>query len=80
MVGVFSLKFELTEFLLNYGRHIGYAVCPSKRNCGLATQMLKQGLEFCKGFGFDRITSHDSSVYIHHSGVSSPSVTILRVS
>ena len=29
-VGVFSLKFELTEFLLNYGGHIGYAVRPSK--------------------------------------------------
>ena len=55
MVGVFSLKFELTDFLLNYGGHIGYAVRPSKRNHGLATQILKQGLELCKQFGFDRI-------------------------
>ena len=55
MVGVFSLKFELTEFLLNYGGHIGYAVRPSKRNHGLATKMLAQGLELSKEFGFDRI-------------------------
>ena len=55
MVGVFSLKFELTEFLRNYGGHIGYAVRPSKRNHGLATQMLKQGLEIAKQYGFDRI-------------------------
>ena len=37
LVGVFSLKFELTEFLLNYGGHIGYAACLSERNRGLAT-------------------------------------------
>ena len=55
LVGVFSLKFELTEFLLNYGGHIGYAIRPTERNRGLATQMLKQGLELAKQFGFDRI-------------------------
>ncbi len=55
LVGVFSLKFELTEFLLNYGGHIGYAVRPTRRNRGLATQMLAQGLELSKEFGFDRI-------------------------
>ena len=55
LIGVFSLKFELTEFLLNYGGHIGYATRPSDRNRGLATQMLKQGLVLAKGFGFDRI-------------------------
>ncbi|MEE1426841.1 MAG: hypothetical protein UF217_02240 [Acutalibacteraceae bacterium] len=32
MIGVFNLKFELTEFLLNFGGHIGYAVKPSRRN------------------------------------------------
>lgn len=55
MVGVYSFKFELTEFLLNYGGHIGYAVRPSERNRGLATQMLKQGLELAKNFGFDKV-------------------------
>lgn len=55
MVGVFSLKFELTPFLTNYGGHIGYAVKPSKRSHGLATQILKQGLEISKAFGFEKI-------------------------
>ncbi len=55
LVGVFSLKFELTEFLLGFGGHIGYAVRPSARNRGLATQILKQGLELAKQFGFNRI-------------------------
>lgn len=55
MICVFNLKFELTEFLLNFGGHIGYAVRPSKRNRGLATQILKHGLEIAKKFGFDQI-------------------------
>lgn len=55
LVGVFSLKFELTEFLLNYGGHIGYAVRPYERNRGVATEMLKEGLELAKQFGFDRV-------------------------
>lgn len=55
MVGVFSLKFELTPFLLNFGGHIGYAVMPSKRNNGLATQMLMQGLDIAKSFNFEKI-------------------------
>lgn len=55
LIGVFNLKFELTEFLLNYGGHIGYAVRPSDRNRGLATQMLKQGLKLAGEFGMDRV-------------------------
>lgn len=55
MVGVFSLKFELTQFLLNFGGHVGYAVAPSKRNKGLATEILKHGLEVAKENGFEKI-------------------------
>lgn len=55
LVGVFSLKFELTESLLNFGGHVGYAVRPSERNRGMATQMLKQGLTLAKQLGFERI-------------------------
>ena len=36
MVGVFSLKFELTEFLMNYGGHIGFdrilCICDNDNN------------------------------------------------
>lgn len=55
LVGVFNLKFELTEYLLNFGGHIGYAVKPSKRNCGYATKMLKQGLKIAGQVGLERV-------------------------
>lgn len=55
LISVFSLKLELTDYLLSYGGHIGYETRPSDRNRGLATQMLRQGLELAKKFGFERI-------------------------
>lgn len=55
LVGVFSLKFSLTPWLLEYGGHIGYAVRPSRQRQGLATRMLCQGLALAAGFGFDRV-------------------------
>lgn len=55
LVGVFSLKFELTEYLYNFGGHIGYAVAPHLQNKGYATQILKQGCEIAKNLGFDKI-------------------------
>ncbi len=55
LVGVFSLKFELTKPLLDYGGHVGYAVRSTERNRGLATQMLAQGLKIAESLGFDRI-------------------------
>ena len=55
MVGVFSLKFELTDFLLNYGGHIGYAVRPSMRGRGIATEMMRRGLEIASESGFEKV-------------------------
>lgn len=55
LVGVFSLKFELTDYLLNYGGHVGYAVRRSERNRGLAAEMLEQGLRLARSFGLERV-------------------------
>lgn len=55
LAGVFSLKRELTDFLLHYGGHIGYAVRPSMRGRGIATAMLKQGAEMARALGFSRL-------------------------
>lgn len=55
LIGVFSLKFELTDYLYSYGGHMGYAVKPSCRNRGYATEMLKTGLEISKNFGINKI-------------------------
>ena len=49
------MKFELTQYLLDFGGHIGYAVRPSLRNRGYATRMLEKGKELAKGFGFEKL-------------------------
>lgn len=55
LIGVFSLKFELTSFLLNYGGHVGYAVTPEERNKGYATEIFAEGKRLAKTFGFERL-------------------------
>lgn len=55
LVGVFSLKFELTDYLLNYGGHVGYAVRRSERNRGIAAEMLEQGLRLARSFGLEHV-------------------------
>ena len=76
LVGVFSLKFSLTEYLEKYGGHIGYAVRPSKRNRGFATQILKQGKELAEELGFgtlicvcDEDNAASEKVIIKNGGV-----------
>lgn len=55
VVGVFSLKFELTDYLLNYGDHVGYAVRPSRRCEGIATRILAEGMNIARRSGFERL-------------------------
>lgn len=55
LVGVLSLKFTLTPYLMNYGGHIGYAVKPSRRRRGLATRMLRQSLDIARGMGMEKL-------------------------
>ena len=43
------------ENCIGYGGHIGYAVRPSMRNRRLATEMLAEGLEISKNFGFEKV-------------------------
>lgn len=55
LVGVFSLKFELTDYLLAFGGHVGHAVRPSRRQEGIAARMLAQGKEIARDLGFSRL-------------------------
>ena len=55
LIGVYSLKFELTDYLLHFGGHIGYAVRPSQRKKGYATAILAKGLQKAKELGFFRV-------------------------
>lgn len=48
LIGVFSLKLKMTDYLTNFGGHIGYAVRPTARNRGLATEILQKGLDLSR--------------------------------
>lgn len=55
LIGVFSLKFELTDYLFKFGGHIGYAVRPSCRNKGYGNTILNEGLTIAKSYGFKEV-------------------------
>lgn len=48
IVGRSSIRHELNEFLSRKGGHIGYAVATPFRKKGLATEILKQSLQYCR--------------------------------
>jgi predicted acetyltransferase len=55
IAGRLSIRHELNDFLALVGGHIGYGVAPEFRGQGVATYMLKYGLEFMKARGEERI-------------------------
>jgi predicted acetyltransferase len=55
IVGVIDIRHYLNDFLSEYGGHIGFAVRPSERKKGYATEMLRLALNYCKGLGLDKV-------------------------
>jgi len=55
LVGLLSIRYELSESLVNKYGHIGYGVRPSKRRQGYASKMLKHALSVCKEKGLERV-------------------------
>jgi predicted acetyltransferase len=55
VVGRTSIRFQLTDFLLAQGGHIGYAVRPTHRRRGHATEILRQSLVVARAGGVDRV-------------------------
>jgi predicted acetyltransferase len=55
VAGRLSIRHRLNDFLALVGGHIGYGVAPDFRGQGLATFMLKYGLDFMKERGEEKI-------------------------
>jgi predicted acetyltransferase len=54
-IGRLSIRHELNEELLLHGGHIGYAIRPSERKKGYATQALEQGLVEAQKLGLRKV-------------------------
>ncbi|WP_110589267.1 GNAT family N-acetyltransferase [Microbacterium suaedae] len=63
-LGAISFRHELTEYLENFGGHIGYGIRPSARRRGLATWALARTLDMARERGYDRVlvTCRDDNV------------------
>jgi len=56
IIGTVDIRHNLdNEFLSKYGGHIGYAVRPSERRRGYATQILKMALKHAKSIGLSSV-------------------------
>jgi predicted acetyltransferase len=54
-IGRLSIRHKLTQWLLDYGGHIGYVVRPSARRQGHATAMLAAALPVAASLGIDPV-------------------------
>lgn len=55
IVGMVDIRHTLNDFLASYAGHIGYGVRPSERRRGYATEILRQGAQFCQSIGLTKI-------------------------
>lgn len=56
ILGMIDIRHSLdNEFLSRYGGHIGYSVRPSERRKGIASEMLRQALDYARSIGLSRV-------------------------
>ena len=63
-LGRVSVRHDLNDHLLNKGGHIGYGVRPSARRRGIATQLMRAGLDVLRGRGVEQalVTCDDGNL------------------
>ena len=55
IIGRISVRHTINDRLRKRGGHIGYCVAPRYRKQGHATEIVRQGLEYCKGLGLSSV-------------------------
>lgn len=56
IVGIIDIRHHIQHpFLLEYGGHIGYAVRPTERRKGYASEMLALAIQYAKEIGLDKV-------------------------
>ncbi|MDD3127304.1 MAG: GNAT family N-acetyltransferase [Candidatus Izemoplasmatales bacterium] len=55
ILGAIDIRFDLNEYLYNYGGNIGYGIRPSERRKGYATKMLALALDVCRQSGLKKV-------------------------
>ena len=55
IIGAINIRHSLSDYLFNYGGHIGYGVRPSERGKGYASLMLSLSLPIAKKLGIEKI-------------------------
>lgn len=48
LIGLINIRHSLTDYLFNFGGHIGYSVRREERRKGYGKEMLRQALEKCR--------------------------------
>ncbi len=50
-----QVRHYFNDYLEKFAGHIGYSVRPTERSKGYAKRMLREGLEFCRSIGIERV-------------------------
>lgn len=55
LLGMYNIRHELNDYLLNFGGHIGYSIIPSERGKGYGVEGLRRALEQAHEIGINRV-------------------------